>query len=831
MWPAVLMLVFALVWPAAPARADSLDSILDVLVTAGVVDSAVKDAKPLITCLIQNNGNPAACVDVKSVAEQQGKAAAKKYMPDDPAIQAVVAIVRAANKGDWLEVLELTGTDLLVQIACKAGLASGGPMKNFICGTLFKEVAGLAKPVVREVLIAVSSSPPDIWRLITAVASIDLACKLTPDFPGKDEACSVFGKALAAIGGAAADAAKFGAKLVVSGADAVEDFLFGSDSHMPYDKYYALYWLPWVHLATTYCITAQDCKGLGSLNERIRNPCVDYFDSHNQYHSTAQKTCADMRDKRFSPAAKSMGKAMLGAGEAHAGLMHPWARTWAVEDYGKDTLALRKQAFVSNCEISLRKEFPFPEPDPALCAAVKKSPFYQQFKSVFDKAYADCMSDIAKQAPSPSAATLACKKAEPSFVKILNDEKAAVQKSIQDLVALGCFPPAGWTAASGLKLECDSYGGYGACLTALKAGAEKQHCAVNVAKADAKLAKGFVVSLGKRCQAAGTTVTCTRPWKIDDCEALRAEMSLPAGVKSQLQCKGNLADYQAKAAKAHELEGLLNGVKPAGSRVGPDGKTQGMVLVIPGEAHCSTPGFDKLAIKCSDVARWQASMAANVALQLAHCANDPAKDGSDDPCYAMPYQIGQAGAGAPLKQPANVVPPIEKGSVVEPPMTARTFPVPPPPRSAPMQSPLQREATPAGASSQVPAVQAPQQQRAQTGTARTLDWNAAGQAPSPSPERMPPPATLRAQPAPSTVAPPTSAPPPSMRAQVAPAMVAPMSPPPANAATVRRDLAAAACSAPPDGLRFTCTTRAGFDRCERMRAAHQVEQCALAERR
>ncbi|CAG1005094.1 hypothetical protein BURK1_03171 [Burkholderiales bacterium] len=800
-WLAAFALVFAFAGSAAPARADTLDTMLDILAKAGVVDPAVKDAKPLIACLIQHNGNPAACVDVKSIAEQQGKTAAKKFMPEDPAIQAVVGIVRAANQRDWLEVLELTGTDLLFQIACKAGLATTGPMQGFICGGLFKEVASLAKPVVHEVLVAFSSSPPDIWRLITAVSDIDLACKLTPDFPGKDEACSVFGKALAAIGGAAADTAKYGAKLVVAGADALENVLFGSDAHMPYDKYYALYWLPWFHLATTYCITAQDCPGLGSLNDRIRGPCVEYFDSHNQYESTAKKTCSDMRDKRFSPGAKSMAKAMIGAGEAHAGLMRPWARTWAVEDYGKDTLALRRQTFVSNCEVSLRKEFPFPDPDPALCELIKKMPLFSE------KGYQNCMSDIAKQSPSPSAATRACKKAEGSFVKILNDEKAAVQKSIQDLVAQGCFPPAGWTAKSGLKLECDSYGGYGACLSSLKAGAEKQHCSVNVAKAEAKLAKSLVASLGKRCQFAGNAVTCTRPWKVEGCESLLASTALPGGLKPQLQCKGNLADYQAKAAKAHQLAGILNGVKPVGSQVGPDGRKEGIVLVIPGEAHCSTPGFDKLGIKCGDVARWKTSVAADAALQLGHCANDPARDGSDDPCYAMPYQIGQAIPDATFKQPPSVVPPPSTAS--EPPMTARAFPAQPrPSRSAPLQSPLQRDATPAGSTSQLPAVQAPPQQRMQAPTARTLDWGAAGAMRSPPPGAMPPPpAAARSQPPPSAV--------------VASAAAA-------SAAALERELAAASCTrAPARGLRFACTTRAGFDRCEAMRQQRRVEHCAM----
>ncbi|MCC7114196.1 MAG: hypothetical protein IT520_07425, partial [Burkholderiales bacterium] len=242
---------------SAPARADTFDSILAILVTAGVVDPAVKDARPLIECLVKHDGNPVPCVDVqaklaqaaqagKDAAGEQAKAQAKAFVPEDPAIQAAVAIIGAANRRDWLDVLELTGTDLLFSIACKAGLSVAGPMQGFICNGPFQDVAKLAKPVVREVLVVFGDPPPDIWRLITLVANLELACKITPSFPGKDEACGTLAKALAAIGGLFVDAAKYGGKLVVSGADAVENWLFGDDSHMPYDRYYALYWLPWL---------------------------------------------------------------------------------------------------------------------------------------------------------------------------------------------------------------------------------------------------------------------------------------------------------------------------------------------------------------------------------------------------------------------------------------------------------------------------------------------------------------------------------------------------------------------------------------------------------
>lgn len=52
-----------------------------------------------------------------------------------------------------------------------------------------------------------------------------------------------------------------------------------------------------------------------------------------------------------------------------------------------------------------------------------------------------------------------------------------------------------------------------------------------------------------------------------------------------------------------------------------------------------------------------------------------------------------------------------------------------------------------------------------------------------------------------------------------------------NVPAIQRDLASVSCTAPGATLRFTCTTRAGFDRCEAMRKRSQVDECILKERR
>lgn len=43
------------------------------------------------------------------------------------------------------------------------------------------------------------------------------------------------------------------------------------------------------------------------------------------------------------------------------------------------------------------------------------------------------------------------------------------------------------------------------------------------------------------------------------------------------------------------------------------------------------------------------------------------------------------------------------------------------------------------------------------------------------------------------------------------------------------ELAAVSCTAGPGGLRFSCATREGFDRCEALRRERKVERCTFGE--
>jgi len=127
----------------------------------------------------------------------------------------------------------------------------------------------------------------------------------------------------------------------------------------------------------------------------------------------------------------------------------------------------------------------------------------------------------------------------------------------------------------------------------------------------------------------------------------------------------------------------------------------------------------------------------------------------------------------------------------------------PPSRAVPAtDSAPSRMGAPAQPSPVAPAAtQSPPGRQPQSAT--TPNWNAA----APARAVAPPPTTGRAQ------------------SVTAPAAVA------SAAAAIQKDLAAASCVQAAGGMRFTCTTRAGFDRCESLRKERKVEQCTLDTRR
>ena len=95
-------LIFA-IGLAIPAHA--VDPVLKKVIAAvsfALGEPALNDALPLIECIIAKG--PLACVDVKGIAESEGKQAVKQYLPDDPKIKATVEIIKAADANDYLKV-------------------------------------------------------------------------------------------------------------------------------------------------------------------------------------------------------------------------------------------------------------------------------------------------------------------------------------------------------------------------------------------------------------------------------------------------------------------------------------------------------------------------------------------------------------------------------------------------------------------------------------------------------------------------------------------------------------------------------------------------------
>ncbi|MCW8944156.1 MAG: hypothetical protein OQL27_05225, partial [Sedimenticola sp.] len=324
----ISLLILVLFSLSAPinARADTLDTLLDILVIAGVVDPTIVEAKELISCLV--NQPP----ELSGLCVSEGPQPSG-YLPDDRTLRAVVEIVQAAYQGKWNKVLAIAGTDVLYQLVCKGGLSAAGPVKPFICDGPFAEIVSLGQPVVHMVLEAVASEDIGDWVRVVAMAGPELGCRLIPNsIPGKDAVCGPLAEVLAAAMGAINDAAN----AVWGGINNVGDWVSGQDKHMNPDHYYALYWQPWYHYATWLGV-AHNWQGLGNLLAYVRDPCEKYFDSHTMSQDNAQELCDGQRD-RFSNEVKAFKSTLDVAPDAYYEMaIKPLPAIYAIEDYGKLT--------------------------------------------------------------------------------------------------------------------------------------------------------------------------------------------------------------------------------------------------------------------------------------------------------------------------------------------------------------------------------------------------------------------------------------------------------------------------------------------------------------
>ncbi len=390
---------------------------------------------------------------------------------------------------------------------------------------------------------------------------------------------------------------------------------------MSQEAYYAGYWEPWFHAGTQKCLLGTPCPGLGDLEGKLRNRCKSYFASHDMTESTAESACGVMKGK-YGSAIKGFATALPIAAVAYVETIRPLAKMWAVDDYGNDkALAQNKATFVQGCVNSLVSKFPFPTVDSGRCDAIKQSPAYDNpmLKPLLDKDYSECVQDATQQVPSPTAWKAACVAASPKFVAMFHEEEDAVRAELTELVGAGCSPPPGWVGAEGIKLVCDSYPGYQACLTGLSAGAEKKHCAVDQQKADERLPKAIIAKLGsKRCSAITAGVQCTRPWKQKSCAALLSQLT--SGQATKVQCKGGPAAAVVAFAfldeKAKNAVNTLNGAR----------------TINADSRRCQRPTYDLLAIDCKAD---EALVPQLKALNLGFCPEDHNQDGADVPCVLM----------------------------------------------------------------------------------------------------------------------------------------------------------------------------------------------------
>jgi hypothetical protein len=658
------LLILVLLSLSAPinSRADTLDTLLNVLVVAGIVDPAIVDAKDLVNCLVTQP--PQACVG--------GELQSGGFMPEDPGVRAVVEVVKAAYGSDWLKVLEVTGTDVLFQVVCKAGLSTTGPISSFVCGGLFAEVVSKGKPVVRQVLVAIGSGDFGDWVKLVTMAGPELGCSLIPDsIPGKDAVCGPLAEVLAY----AVDAFNDAANAVWGGINNLGDWVSGQDTHMDRDHYYALYWQPWYHYGTWLGV-ANNWQGWGTLLAYVRDPCEKYFDSHTMSQENAQELCDGQRD-RFSNEVKAFKSALDVAPDAYyeMAIKHLPA-IYAIEDYGKLTNSTKRTFVRGLCETHMRGLFPFPEPNAARCQSLKASAdkLTGSFHDMLMQLYNQCLTDQNTQQPTPSVASFVCTPLGNRFVAELDQERAKLDDKIRDLVIAGCLPPTGWSPEDGINLKCLNYPAYDQCRDVFGQVNTDNYCSLDQVKADNKLARAIRNELGlKRCGLSGdTTVVCTRPWKKERCEVLRKAAIQGLSQPSALRCELMLdSSYLSGWDKARTVVSALNTISrgdavlpeeddTAANKAGLSRKLQMRkkpVEMLKAEvapttvpvqqlmpANCAII-WDNLGIHCTDssvVLKLRTYYPEMEALPL--CQQDPNHDGSSVVCYSGTLQIPMPGS-------------------------------------------------------------------------------------------------------------------------------------------------------------------------------------------
>jgi hypothetical protein len=599
----------------------------------GLLDADVCAAEALVACVGQSS-------NVDAVLKCAGTT--------NPNAKKFVNMYFAAQKPDYITFIQLAGPI----IACQLSVLQGPP-KNILCSTVIKPY--VEKSLDTAVAIYKAAESQDylkvVYILVSAGADIKTACNLVPD---AGPVCSV----LALL----PDAKQFADALAKGGAAAwygLGDALGLNDpAAMPTAKYYQLYWQPWYHYGTLLCLD-KACQGMGPLTKSLWDPCVDYFASHDMTHSTAVSACDVMRDNKFNKEVKAYAAAMPTAVDGYfEAVARPAIKVAVLESYGKQSGPdLPGQKFFhQNCVFQMKKAFPFPDPDPNRCEAIKQSPFYQNstFKQALDAQYTKCLADTAKQLPSPSAWDVACQGMDQKYAAAYTGEGLALLGKLNQLKSIGCYPATGWDVKTqGLMVECASYAAVAECHASIELG-NKKHCRAG-AQADQKLAQEIVAKLGtKRCGVvAGNNVSCARPWKEEACKAFLADTGKAIGGQPAIKCTHNataLVAFSALAAQAKANVSKVNKLMPTQQMsVSPKIGGGSPTATVKDIRVCDTT-WDPLAVHCQfDTALQTFKKVAGG--NVASCLPDANKDGSDQICYLAPLT---ASSKAPLSGKASV---------------------------------------------------------------------------------------------------------------------------------------------------------------------------------
>ena len=342
--PVAVVLAVLLLGASTPARAKDL---LDYVIEA--VDPTLAPARPLIECLAGGGAAEQCAVE----AAKKQAAGALPIGPGDDRVQKAVKVFAAARDERWLDVLKIGGEVVAKSVSC-AVLPVQGPLKGTACGivgwVISKNAGALDKAYQ-------ALKGPDWWALVELLGPG--VCEMIPgDGPAglaRDVLCGPLAQVLLELK-QWADAVGKGA---VGGADALENLVFGDDSHMPYHRYFALYWQPWYHYSTARVFMGE---GTGPAVAHAYDRCVDYFDSHNQYRSTARKTCGDLRNK-FGKHVQGFAAALPVAVESYfETVARPAIRTAATLSYGKPAPLPAPRRGLLRAELRVPDAHPRPVP-------------------------------------------------------------------------------------------------------------------------------------------------------------------------------------------------------------------------------------------------------------------------------------------------------------------------------------------------------------------------------------------------------------------------------------------------------------------------------------